>query len=205
MTDITLDPKDQRGHKEIGVSLDPLPHYVSPEPFDPMSVEAMTASQERYNQASQWRLMWWRLLRHRVGFFVHGCVWGSACLLPLPAGDHVHLAVLVVMLMTVAISSFTVTTFDMAAGAKARYVAEQKFNLDWRSFPNEDPNEVAKRIDTARAGARRSTPTARYSGRARHGRPWSVHGREPRRRNSRRDRSKAARSAASAIWRSVRS
>jgi hypothetical protein len=22
--------------------------------------------QERYNQASQWRLMWWRLLRHRV-------------------------------------------------------------------------------------------------------------------------------------------
>ena len=26
----------------------------------------MTATQERYNQASQWRLMWWRLLRHRM-------------------------------------------------------------------------------------------------------------------------------------------
>ena len=66
MTDITLDPHDRRGPKERGVSLDPLPHYVSPAPFDPMSVEAMTATQERYNQASQWRLMWWRLLRHRV-------------------------------------------------------------------------------------------------------------------------------------------
>jgi PAS domain S-box-containing protein len=56
------------------------------------------------------------LLRHRIGFFVHGCVWGAACLLPLLPGDHVHLAVLVVMLTTVAIGSFTVTTFDMAAG-----------------------------------------------------------------------------------------
>jgi peptide/nickel transport system permease protein len=62
MTDLTIDPADRRG--EAGA--DPLPHYVSPAPFDPLSVEAMTASQERYNQASQWRLMWWRLLRHRV-------------------------------------------------------------------------------------------------------------------------------------------
>jgi peptide/nickel transport system permease protein len=62
MTDITIDPQDRRSD----VSLDPLPHYVSPAPFDPMSVEAMTVDQERFNQASQWRLMWWRLLRHRV-------------------------------------------------------------------------------------------------------------------------------------------
>jgi peptide/nickel transport system permease protein len=62
MTDITIDPRDRRGD----VSLDPLPHYVSPEAFDPMSVEVMTASQERFYQASQWRLMWWRLRRHRV-------------------------------------------------------------------------------------------------------------------------------------------
>ena len=66
MTDITLDPNNRRGPEGVGVSLDPLPHYVSPAPFDPMSVEAMTLSQERYNRASQWRLMWWRLLRHRV-------------------------------------------------------------------------------------------------------------------------------------------
>ncbi|HYM01829.1 MAG TPA: ABC transporter permease [Stellaceae bacterium] len=43
-----------------------LPHYVSPEPFDPQSSEAMTPQQERYDMASQWRLMWWKLKRHRI-------------------------------------------------------------------------------------------------------------------------------------------
>jgi peptide/nickel transport system permease protein len=64
MTDVTLDPADRR--PTPGEAADPLPHYVSPVPFDPMSVEAMTTGQARYYQASQWRLMWWRLLRHRV-------------------------------------------------------------------------------------------------------------------------------------------
>lgn len=64
MTDITLDPADRR--PTPGETAEPLPHYVSPLPFDPMSVEAMTIGQTRYSQASQWRLMWWRLLRHRV-------------------------------------------------------------------------------------------------------------------------------------------
>ena len=31
-----------------------------------MSVEAMTPAQERFYLASQWRMMWWRLRRHRV-------------------------------------------------------------------------------------------------------------------------------------------
>lgn len=43
-----------------------LPHYVSPEPFDPHSVEEMTPAQERYYMASQWRMMWWKLKRHRI-------------------------------------------------------------------------------------------------------------------------------------------
>ncbi len=43
-----------------------LPHYVSPEPFDPLSVEEMTTQQERYYMASQWRMMWWKLKRHRI-------------------------------------------------------------------------------------------------------------------------------------------
>jgi peptide/nickel transport system permease protein len=43
-----------------------VPHVVSPEPFDPYAVEAMTPRQERYYQASQWRLMWWRFKRHRI-------------------------------------------------------------------------------------------------------------------------------------------
>ena len=45
---------------------EPLPHYVSPAPFDPYSVERMTAAQERFYMASQWRMMWWRFRRHRV-------------------------------------------------------------------------------------------------------------------------------------------
>jgi peptide/nickel transport system permease protein len=43
-----------------------VPHVVSQEPFDPYAVEAMTARQERYYQASQWRLMWWRFKRHKI-------------------------------------------------------------------------------------------------------------------------------------------
>jgi peptide/nickel transport system permease protein len=46
-----------------------LPHYASPEPFDPHSVEAMTPEQERYFMASQWRMMWWKLRRHHLAVF----------------------------------------------------------------------------------------------------------------------------------------
>jgi peptide/nickel transport system permease protein len=43
-----------------------LAHFVSQEPFDPYSVERMTAEQERFYMASQWRMMWWKLKRHRL-------------------------------------------------------------------------------------------------------------------------------------------
>src|SRR6478672_7843186 len=43
-----------------------LPHYVSGEPFDPYAIERMTPGQERFYMASQWRMMWWKLRRHRV-------------------------------------------------------------------------------------------------------------------------------------------
>ena len=45
---------------------DPLPHYVSVAPFDPYAVDRMTPAQERFYRASQWRMMWWKLCRHRV-------------------------------------------------------------------------------------------------------------------------------------------
>ena len=48
---------------------EPLPHYISPAPFDPYSVDVMTAAQERFYRASQWQLMWWRFRRHRVAVF----------------------------------------------------------------------------------------------------------------------------------------
>jgi peptide/nickel transport system permease protein len=43
-----------------------LPHYVSTAPYDPYAVERMTAAQERFYVASQWRMVWWKLRRHRV-------------------------------------------------------------------------------------------------------------------------------------------
>jgi len=43
-----------------------LPHYVSTAPFDPYTVEQLTPEQERYYMASQWRMMWWRLKRHKL-------------------------------------------------------------------------------------------------------------------------------------------
>jgi len=43
-----------------------LAHFAAVEPFDPDEVEAMSAQQERYYMASQWRMMWWKLKRHRL-------------------------------------------------------------------------------------------------------------------------------------------
>ena len=45
---------------------DRLSHFVSHEPFDPYAFEAMSPEQERYYLASQWRMMWWKLRRHRL-------------------------------------------------------------------------------------------------------------------------------------------
>jgi peptide/nickel transport system permease protein len=44
----------------------PLDHYVSPAPFVPEEAERLSPEQERYYMASQWRMMWWRLKRHRL-------------------------------------------------------------------------------------------------------------------------------------------
>ena len=41
-------------------------HLVSTAPFDPMSVEQLSAAQERFYLASQWQMMWWRFRRHRL-------------------------------------------------------------------------------------------------------------------------------------------
>ncbi|MBT7614719.1 MAG: ABC transporter permease, partial [Rhodospirillaceae bacterium] len=45
---------------------DKLDHWVSQEPFEPQAVEELSADQERYYMASQWRMMWWRLRRHKL-------------------------------------------------------------------------------------------------------------------------------------------
>ncbi len=43
-----------------------MKHFVSREPFDPYRIAALTPEQERFYLASQWRMMWWRLKRHRL-------------------------------------------------------------------------------------------------------------------------------------------
>ena len=44
----------------------PLEHYVSRAPFNPATDETLTAEQERYYMASQWRMMWRKLRRHHL-------------------------------------------------------------------------------------------------------------------------------------------
>ena len=41
-------------------------HFVSQKPFNAHSIEELTAAQEKYYLASQWKLMWWKLRRHRL-------------------------------------------------------------------------------------------------------------------------------------------
>jgi peptide/nickel transport system permease protein len=56
---------------------DPLDrdHYVNPEPFNPTAAETLTPEQERYYQASQWKIMWWKFRRHKLA------VWSGAILI----------------------------------------------------------------------------------------------------------------------------
>ena len=71
----------------------PLEHYVSKEPFDPYSTEAMTAEQERFFMASQWKIMWWKFRRHHLAV-VSGVVllfmYGSVLISEVLAPYHLH-------------------------------------------------------------------------------------------------------------------
>jgi len=50
-------------------------HYVNPEPFNPTVAEELTPEQERFYQASQWTIMWWKFRRHKLA------VWSGAILI----------------------------------------------------------------------------------------------------------------------------
>jgi peptide/nickel transport system permease protein len=54
MNDVTGNASDTEGH------------YVNPAAFDPAGPEKLTPAQERIFLASGWRLMWWKLRRHRL-------------------------------------------------------------------------------------------------------------------------------------------
>ncbi|MEM7072490.1 MAG: ABC transporter permease [Pseudomonadota bacterium] len=55
-------PDQSRAGSNAGLS----GHYVNPAPFDPYSATILTPEQERYYNASQWRLIWWRFKKHRL-------------------------------------------------------------------------------------------------------------------------------------------
>jgi peptide/nickel transport system permease protein len=44
----------------------PIPHYVNKAEFDPNTLVTLSPEQERFYMASQWRLMWWKLKRHKL-------------------------------------------------------------------------------------------------------------------------------------------
>ena len=57
-------------------NLEPLPgRYVDTAPFDPSEAETLTPEQERFFQASQWRIIWWRFRRHKLA------VWSGVVLI----------------------------------------------------------------------------------------------------------------------------
>ena len=58
---------------------DKLAHFVSQAPFNPMQVDELTPEQEKFYMASQWKMMWWRLRKHRLA------VWSGAILFALYA------------------------------------------------------------------------------------------------------------------------
>jgi peptide/nickel transport system permease protein len=57
---------DQNKGEDTSGGSEPLKHFVSDAPFDPLSTVALTPEQERFYMASQWQMMWWKLRRHRI-------------------------------------------------------------------------------------------------------------------------------------------
>jgi len=51
---------------------DEIERYVSDKPFDPYSIEQLSPAQEKFYQASQWQLMWWKFRRHQLAVFSGG-------------------------------------------------------------------------------------------------------------------------------------
>ncbi len=78
----------------------PLAHFISTEPFDPYATETMTAEQERFFMASQWKIMWWKFRRHRLAvisavvlIIMYGSILVSEILAPynLHTRDRTHI------------------------------------------------------------------------------------------------------------------
>jgi len=72
---------------------DEIEHYVCSETFDAHSIEALTPEQEKYYLASQWKLMWWKLKRHRLALIcgiILALNYGSVLISEVIAPYNVH-------------------------------------------------------------------------------------------------------------------
>ncbi|MCF3934481.1 ABC transporter permease [Acuticoccus sp. M5D2P5] len=68
-----LDPERRAGEASVDLP-GAADHYVDDRPFDPGEAERLSPEQERYFQASQWRIIWWRFRRHKLA------VWSAVVL-----------------------------------------------------------------------------------------------------------------------------
>ena len=71
----------------------PIEHYVSPEPFEPYSAEKLTPEQERFYRASQWQIMWWKFKRHRIAVIAAAILllfYASTLVSEILAPYHLH-------------------------------------------------------------------------------------------------------------------
>ncbi len=59
-------PRGDRPAAQPPATDGPLPHYVNTAPWNPYLEEPLTAKQQEYFLASQWKIMWWKLQRHRL-------------------------------------------------------------------------------------------------------------------------------------------
>ena len=66
---MSSDATDGRGRR---TGVPPLAHTFNRAPWDPYARPPMTAEQQRFALASQWRLMWWKLRRHRLALISGG-------------------------------------------------------------------------------------------------------------------------------------
>ncbi len=70
-----------------------LPHFVSPDPFEPHAAEALTPEQERFYRASQWQIMWWKFKRHRIAVIAGAILllaYGTTLISEFLAPYHLH-------------------------------------------------------------------------------------------------------------------
>ena len=79
---------DERGE-------DKAEHYVNSKGFDPKDVEILTREQERYYQAAQWKIIWWKFRKHKLAvvsavilFFFYLCVPFAEIIAPYPVAQR---------------------------------------------------------------------------------------------------------------------